>query len=895
MSSIVPTPSGQTPGGARSSTAVTSADEMSDKFSAETGTFGRGVGGINLDRSMELREYAQQMIGEPKLWDALVDAIASEITAAPVAYWVVLVDNSIMALAGAAAIGKCLGRTVTVPMRASERLPNPDTLARELRQLDPNESLNEWLRAAHTLPEVAQRNSCPLIRAWGMRPDHLVPDLGRVTRADDRAPDAPPIALLRSTDPEDAARFSPDTVVNLTIRKDAVVARTILALGQPGNQPVASPDEAARLIHRLLITRERSVDELLHALNTPDHDQFEWLCRNVDFEPSPNTTKLFNSMVLNEEENRPRHAAALFLVAHFNRIPANQLIAMGDLLVRETPATLPAAEAARLPSEITDRVIEDCGIRFSLTRNAGAYAIFAPKDDSSTQVAGAIRHLFSNEAALLKERYLTTLAQAITLGHPSGNIARLYEQLEFSAIRHAAALDSDAARERLVRVALGHPALTGERDFDRHEIENVRKRMERVILRLPGFVSQLSEMITALPPDDILSALCTAVPAAPDEERDALFSSWAAEIFWECYASGITGLTLRGYPALFQSNAKGDVRRRDTLLRMLKNALCRSPSGLASQALMAQVGGPFLGRLLIDIGLQFPAISMADDVDLVLLTETAATYLSYALSGRTWREVNLRADAADCSLALAFLVPRTRQWIDMPAERLANVERDIPFDELQRTYQLCRTALEGLVGTSSFESNEEVVIEIWMIDVLGAERSTDNIASGRFSNSQVWADVLKNPQEAMNARFYGAIRSLLELVPLMVVMAATRTGHDANGAPVFSFSEPLKERLVQPIPKTRNAMVKELMRLVRHAHRFRMAWRDAIEQWHITGSSQTLVMKTFKDREMALNAFNEALKPYLEKSRQPEIYVRMQGGQQPAASSSNNGSSGPDT
>ncbi|MGD0103494.1 MAG: hypothetical protein ABSC06_05590 [Rhodopila sp.] len=843
-------------------------------------------------RVMQLEDYARQVIGSDALWQKLIDALCEELPAKHGAYWVVLVDNPVMALAGAAAIGRSLGRPVLVPMRSSELEPTPETLTMQLRHLDQNDRLEGWVTAAYALPEVAAKASCLLVRAWGVVPSLFAGDLDDTFGADLPATEA--ITLVDGADPEQAALFERGAVLNLTIRQDLVVARTVLHLGLPSHQPAASVEDATDLLRRLLTANDLREDAILQALNTPEHHRFERLAWGLNKEQHPETNDLFKRTVLARGEDKPRQAAALFLVSHFDRISADQLIVIGDMLARHTPAAQPPAEDGRLPGEITDRVLEDCGIKISVTRQNGAYAFFGASQEGSARdeplrLGKTIRDLFEHEAALLKERYLGSLARAITIGHPSNEIARAYQELELFEIRHAAALDIAMARERLVRVAFGHPALTGERAPDEHENNSIIRSMERLILRMPAFIERVATTIPAFRADDALGALCMAVPASLDDQRRTLFRRWAAAIFWGSYANGISGLTLQGYPGLFDRSPEG-ILRRYTLVHVLRGALDHTATEAVSQSLQTQIGGPFLGRLLTDISDQFRRIEPTDGLEFAFLTDAASNFLLYVLPRRPWVGVSMGSAAADLPLADIFLSQDTQTWTREPRHRLAGLETDPMAHETLRLYRICSAVIEALVGSASFDDLEELAVNVWLMDAMKLGQTIENIRSRYFSARLAWEEAMRDPADELSESFYQAIQPLLALLPLIVLMAATRTGQTADGAPVFTFSEPLRQWFIEPGPLPGEPPLKQLMAMLERARRFQTSWRNAHDNWHISVGAPGRIAKAFKERVEALRAFDRALKPCLEASRRRAPSIRVQGG---GAASSPDTSQGP--
>ena len=143
---------------------------------------------------------------------------------------------------------------------------------------------------------------------------------------------------------------------------------------------------------------------------------------------------------------------------------------------------------------------------------------------------------------------------------------------------------------------------------------------------------------------------------------------------------------------------------------------------------------------------------------------------------------------------------------------------------------------------------------------------------------------MRDPADELGERFYQAMKPLLAVLPLDVLMAATRTGETSEGAPVFTFSEPLRQWFVEPEPLLGELPLTQLAAMLEIARRFQTDWRNAHDNWHISVGAPGRIVKVFKERVAAFRAFDRALKPCLEASRRRSPSVRVQAGGAPAPS-----------
>ena len=187
---------------------------------------------------------------------------------------------------------------------------------------------------------------------------------------------------------------------------------------------------------------------------------------------------------------------------------------------------------------MTDNVLDECGIRIAISPDEGASALIGlgdetgPREDPN-RAAEVIRDLFERDAALLKERYLLTLAQQLTLGDASEKIYEEFQELELVALRNAAALDPAAAGERH-RAARVRPSRDQGRTRPRSEraAKLCWSGSTRPLVRIPGFLKALADKVPKLTANEAVAALCSASPATLDEPRQYFF--WyggAASIF----------------------------------------------------------------------------------------------------------------------------------------------------------------------------------------------------------------------------------------------------------------------------------------------------------------------------------------------------------------------------
>jgi hypothetical protein len=678
--------------------------------------------------------------------------------------------------------------------------------------------------------------------------------------------------------------FKRESVLNLAHQEATLVARSIHALKLPSYQPCISAAAAEELIRKLFEAFELRADGVLQALNTIQHDRFERLAWRLVIKDNPATSEPFSKHVLSRGEDCPRHAAALFLASHFSRLSAAQLVTLGDVLARNTPSATLGSNATRPPTQITDHVLDECGIRIAISPEEGASALIGLGDETGpredpTRAAEVIRDLFERDAAQLKERYLLTLAQELTLGDASEKIYEEFQELELAALRSAAALDPAAAGERLVRLVFGHPAIKGERDLEANERQNLLERFDRLLVRFPGFLKALADRVPKLTANEAVAALCSASPATLDEPRQYFFWYGAANIFWGAYADGPPKLTLRAYPGLFDKFEQAG--RCEALVKTLRGILDGETQHRALQELAARFKETaLLRRLLADVGLLFHEMDDAGGFNVVLLVDAATHFIAASLKGRTWAEVAIEPATADSPLAEALLAPATAHWWREPGERIRGDEPDVLLTEARRLNRMVRAIVDGLVGSSSFEDTEDLAFDIWLIDAMGFDRTVENISIGYFHSRALWTGVLHDPNED-ERDFLEVIKPILELFPLVVLMAATRTGVAADGLPVFTFTEPLGRFLTDTAPFSSGPPVKQLTAMIDSAAKFQQSWRNAHDNWYLAVSDRGKLVSAFRDRVGALRAFERTLRPLVEQCNRRQPSVRAQSATQP--------------
>lgn len=857
-----------------------------------------------------LSGYVEPFLAAQGLWQGLRTAVGNVLAGAirsaeQVPVGVILADHALLGLAAAS-----LHADVRVPVGPAERRYAAEDL---IPSLSISTRLFQWLRGVEQFSATAQ----PLLmRAWAAAAEQLCADFVELADRPAGSHGAGVICLLQMPQTVAVPATLP-VLLDVATRARDIVAETLLALQLPRSQAVDSRARALDLLDELTRQPGVTIDRILQALNTPEHDEFERLVWRSRLRSEPQTFDLFETYVLARDEDRPRHMASLFLVSHFAGLNASQFIDLGDFLAAETPAAAPGRDAARPPSKLTDRVLADCGIRFARTQGNAAVAMIGPRLEDlgplpatswAARAAEIVRQMFDGVGSLARERYLGALAMKATLGDPSDGIAKQYAELEIEALRSIASHDPAAAAERLCRIVFGLPAMpdggnratmAGERDFE---------AFGRAMRRAPALVRALADQMRGFPIAAAIDALCNAGPAVDDARWKRRFRHGAAALFWTLYAAEPTQVALAHFPNWTSRGIEARLRRREAVAVLQQ--IFRDPE---ADPLTREVGRNFadpvlLRRLIAQIALEFPRIVEDDDEYCAgaLLTSTAVQYLGCTLPGISWETIspwNLN-DAGtedpqigaqplppDLLLAKALLSTRVREWFAGRPARAdeSAASRDTALhDEGFLLWNLSRTTLEGLVGSAGFGDLETVTHDIWITVMMAAKIGRQDF-SLQFNNTWLWKQ-LRNPdvdpeQSFLIDAFREIVQPLFDFFIVLVLIAATRAP-PVDGRPGFIFSDQFKAWLTEGQSGTADPPAQRLATAIQTAMALQKNWRTTLSSLRLPPGSTGRVSQAYGDRGRMLEAFTAAVSPFIRASRSRPRTDPASGSSVPASSTS---------
>jgi hypothetical protein len=700
---------------------------------------GPNLGSEPFRHDPSLDAWVSACIAEPALWGALQRAVAAcVLEARPGATsGIVLAEHPLIGLATIAA----LGGDIRVPVRSLDERPrSAGGLKDALRPETTN--LGRWQALLQGI-EHAGRSF--VMRAWDMRDVDL-----RAISRDLGQPDAsgPRIICLvqgprkyEDTDPVLADTCGRTRDILVKVIEDLDLPREILP----------SERKAARvLIDALQQEFQISPDQILRSLNSTEHAEFEKLAWEPHLKEGDGK-KLLDDWIRPVSEDKPRHTASLFVAAHFPPLPPDTFIELADMLAARTPCHSPGRNDSQPPEEVTDRVLDDCNIRFIQRLRQKRVYIGSPQGDRPTgERAALVKHLFDRHAPLLVERYLYTLALRLTLGHASDDIVGDYQEMEIKALRR---LNRDQASERLRRIVFGYAAVGSlEHGFKGANQRSLEAKLLRAVRRVPGFLDLLLQRgpADAVSPDgdaatlslsDAVSALCTVRPL--DDEWEGEFHAAVARLFWYAYAANPGEVTLAACPPVFDQGDSMDEderrERRQALLHRLQDCLDLQTGGDRSDVWTKRLHEPqTVTHLVSDVARQLPGMvsSDTDSFGASLLGEAACQYLIRVIRHSPWRGVPVwpQGRAADHSPARGITSQRFKRWLT-PDERYGDLvlqsSRPLRRGTLQpttvpsklpafsaaagpdlvaegyRTWLLALGALDGLVGIAAFGDDLE--------------------------------------------------------------------------------------------------------------------------------------------------------------------------------------------
>lgn len=796
------------------------------------------------DAVLPLVDFKERLVAKGPLWQALVDATREVLDPAPSElplHGLIVADDPLLGLAAAQlfaapVIGVPLERQALRPrLRIAEAMALHGDLgefvlaARSLNAARGPQLMLGWnagglqsceatLDAARHVPALADGF------VWLVQKDWVAADLQ--ARAWDAAQPLPVVA--------DVAACARD-----------ILAKTLPRLQLPEFIDVSTQEQVQRLIDGLLATYRR-LGRLLEALNTPSHGEFQRLVSRLTLAERPAESQAFKEHVLNPREDQPRHAASLFLVAHFADLTPAQFVELGDALAASSESFQLGPRWRRPPAAITDVVLDACGIRFDMAAHGRATAVLGSEtegqgsDPLGVLAAEHMRRRFDLQAPLLKERLLRQLDAQWLLSHTADTIADPYCDLVVASLRAHCAGDAEVPAQRLRRIVYGPDPQAASADAGAtvQRLTRLALAMTRAPRLIELFaIGDFSERL-----HEAVAALCGAGLFPTEQDRQPLLRHASAGLFWLFYGHFKGRLNLDAFPSLFGEHSADDALRRldclNQLRRLLHDSWRRSDvDGAPSAWLFATPQA--LSGLVSDIGRHYWQIvgNGHEWVDVALLAEAGCSYLRQALRSSNWLEVAAwittdqsspaadgridsiatapgtdtaqgegdyaAEDAADdpaiathspdLALARALLGGRFMHWLLHPALRPPESDGTDPFaptytsrdaGRLQR--RIVHAVLDALVGLRSFstrrQSHEQAAINIWFRRALMQPRVAVYYID--FSDERLWQALCSTAEEtqADRALLDEALTPVLRLFPLFLLMACTRNPGPEPGA-----------------------------------------------------------------------------------------------------------------
>lgn len=857
---------------------------------------------LGFTETESLSTFAQRFV-ERELWTSLVEAVREtmgDVAHRPSGIVMVVADDPLLGLAATALFAR---PDIQVPLFDRQRR----RLERLAEAVNIHPLLRDFVRDSGNLPG----SSGPLLMLTWNNPYLLA-------RADKRLVDLGGSAALRNglvclcsrrQPPAVAPGAAADAVAVVDVSDSAasIVAATIRRLELPRRLHLAQPEEAERLLTKLS-AQGFALERVINALNTPSHGDFLWFVQQMESGDRPQVTKVFDDCVLSASEDRPRHAASLFLVSHFSRLSPRQFIELGDALSLVTPASRPRRDHARAPDLMTDQVLKECGIAFTPTPQGDAFASLVlhtgrADEDTSTgpERTQHMRLQFETRAPLLSERYLRHLGDHLMLGHPSWNVARDYIRHEALALKAAAESDEQVSlTDRLRRAVYGNVSGAGiHAGQDADAAKDRLRRVERFVRALDRVPALLEEFAGTSLDDRLVGAvraLCSEDPSRSGFVSEEISRYGSAWLFWCLYAQYPGKVTLRDFPSFFQRDAAGSPWRVDSL-RILHDIFAPA-EGASDHRQLDRFARPELLVLLIEDIVRHRD-RLVDDLPETcrssLLAETWISYLRKNLRGVPWNQVlgwqaalrpfdELATDRGDepIDLQLAKLLTAhaaygtADQWIRLSRYRGSHDEdatRQAANHLEANAYALFELApllIDAVVGCAAFEDTEVTALEIWLLAAMGLP--DEAWAELIFGDRRLWLPYAMTgtveDEDPVRTAFQQAMDPVFAMFPVVALMAATHVAPEPPAATAgFVFSAALRDWLAE-IPRHSDASpAQQLLDQVQICLEFQRTWRKAHDHIRLHDVDWREISDLMADRTGALNAFAATLEPIARASR----------------------------
>lgn len=822
-----------------------------------------GFRGISLDLVQPLEAYVAPMLANGELWRALVLAIDTVIPPPPgrarPGLGFVLARIPLLGLAAV----RTRFSDILVPRRRTEPEPTRDSAEAALGS---DRDLLRWLSAVNRLEDgaLAAHGDRPvLMRSWDVPHASL--------RSAVRPPvTRPVICLLRA---EDGSPGLDDVDIDVSGRAVEILRETIRLL----DLERASAEVVEALI------RARGAEQILRDLNTEDHEGFKTRLEQQRVHQFPAADQA-KALILAKGEDTPREAASLFVAAHFRRLPPSSFFELADLLVTETPTVTPANIAPRPSDKVTDVVLRTCQICFIPRKDGGLVTAFDGPEES--RMGAAVLAIFESQAALLKERYLHALSLQQTLGHPSDIIAGRFAELELEAVL-AARAEPDLAHDRLRRVVFGYPAVMRARaEYLTKNQRSVQSRFRRALRRAPALLARLAERGTSFRHPEVVAALCTAVPIDTDASWAQLFDDGTAELFWTIYVSHPKSVTLAGFPVFTGQGGmeRGLARqRREAGLRALMRGFDPRVQDPMLEPITERLrDATALTALLSDVAEHLPDLVLEQPPEPPfaprLFGEVALAWVQFVLRGRPWADLPPGLHALPMTRALIHR-DILDDWLD-PQKRIATHADPAAAraSEGYRTWRIAMLVLDALVGSAFLGDLEQRILNAYLIEVVRHDPETAPLFDLRFaaglagellddfafSNAHMWEWLCAPDDEAIptpfphtpfNVRFRARALELIGLLPVVLLMAATRAD---NG---FVISPELRDHLVRPATLSTSAPLAILKRKIGIAQTIQTEWTTAVNHWTFPQAARDRLRSGLNDRIAAWRIFADAIRP----------------------------------
>ena len=868
-----------------------------------------------------LSEFVPRFI-EPAFWAALVEAATEMFPAPPArlpALGLVVAEDPLLGLAAAAVYTRPVIHIPIVGGR-QRRLRRIDRLSDAVNM---HYELRSFVRECRGLPE---RETASLMLAWDARDplgkrDAIATELAGVASLNGGV-----VCLCDRRKNATLMAGDPDVLLDVS---DAVglVAGALWRLALP-DLDLADQNDAERWLDQLLKQfPDLTLERVIAGLSTPSHGDFLRHAQRLRTRDWPEVAASFERQVMSPAEDRPRHAASLFLVSHFSHLSPRQFIELGDALVTETPKARPARDQAAPPGQLTDQVLADCTILFAPSKRGDMSAMLGSTggglDDSKggggPGRAEQLRWLFEARAPLLRERYLRFLGDSLVLGHASWPIAWDFIRHEAKALRAAAENDDTyTLDERLHRAVYGNaPRATADAAGGAAAWQEAARRVEvfgRALDRVPALLDELA----GSPSDDRLleavRTLCSPDPTRSgfvSEEVQRLGSAW---LFWLLYVHYVGRVRLRDFPGLFQSDPAAQPGR-SACVRTLYDILHPIDQSGDRRHLDSFDRPDLLVCLINDIAQE--GLRIVNDppefARNTLLIETWTHYLRRTLFGTRWTDVEgwdslLRlsaqpqgtvtpGDLAMARLLLAGDQPFSADWI-----RTARLRgRGGPTEEQSAAseanengralFDLGQLIVDAVAGSAAFGDLALLAVDIWLFAAMRLQGS--DIPGFSFAYAPFWwrhVGHSANLDDEVGSAFAAAVDPVFEMFPVVAMMAATHaTSAPAPAGHEFVFSFALRDWLVEIPHHAEKAPAQLLLDRILACFEFQKAWRQAHEQLRLKGVDWVAVKAAMEDRMAALQAFARMLEPLARSSRPRAVVTAAPGGAGAAAPSARTG------